>query len=202
MKFLWYITEPFSPYTALNDTFEARDCLNLSSDATAPLPVVLETTITEDHFICPNMIPLYTFHCTVNGRDLIWNFNNVRVALYLPNDMHLVGQIESKIIYIDSIPVYNITTALTYVSKPEQSDMFPTCVSLLTVQPLSDSQPMSQILPFTVSCQTFCQDSSRTRVCQFKHYEVAGMFNIIIMDILTYQLYNYIIILYYRHAYM
>ena len=75
-----------------------------------------------------------------------------------------------------SAPYYNITAVLTQVSNATISRYnAPFCVSVLTVQPYNESE--IQILPFTVSCQTHCQDANQTAIRQTKHYDVAGMLN-------------------------
>ena len=131
-------------------------------------PIVLESTIKGD-FICQNQTPLYAFSCTLYSGDLIWYFNNETVTAFLPGDV--VGE-TVRISYPESAPLYNITAVLTQV---ETISIYNTlfCVSILTVQPFNEAE--SEVIPFTVSCQTFCRDDDRTAACQTRQYKVAGM---------------------------
>ena len=92
------------------------------------------------------------------------------MTAFLPDDP--IGDKVSKS-YPESSPVYNVTAVLTQVSLPGFSRFnLPFCVSILVVQPFNETQ--ATVLPYTVSCQTHCQDHNDTQVCQTKHYEVAG----------------------------
>ena len=176
----------------INDIAEARTCLNLpgNSTSTAPLPIVLETTITDDDFICPNQTPFYAFYCVAHGYTLLWSFNGDIVTVFLPLDS--VGYFVPFTYYRNvfdsrSEPVYNVTVVLTFISntiRQENSNnniMIPILASTMIVQPFNASQ--SQDLPFNVSCQTFCQNESHAQVCQTKHYKVAGMLHYSLMHI-------------------
>ena len=124
----------------------------------------------EGDFICKDKPLLYSFSCTLYGYDLVWYFDDEIVTAFLPNDMDRFRVFQ----YPRSAPTYNITAVLTQVSNATVSRYnAPFCVSVLTVQPFNESE--IQILPFTVSCQTHCQDDNGTAVCQTKHYDVAGM---------------------------
>jgi hypothetical protein len=141
-----------------------------------PSPIILEATV-EDDFICMDKPPLYSFSCTLYGYDLIWYFDNVTVSSFLPGDTRC--QNKFKVFqYPPSAPLYNITAVLTQVSNATVSRYnAPFCVSVLTVQPFNESE--IQVLPFTVSCQTHCEDAANTSICQTKHYDVAGISNVI-----------------------
>lgn len=155
----------------LNDQLEAKECLNLTdSNITAPSPVVVESTI-PGNFVCQDQEPLYTFSCTLYGYDLIWFFDDVLVTAFLPQDP--VGHFRN-ISYPAVAPVYNITVMLTQVSLETVSRYnAPFCVSILIVQPFNENN--IEVVPFTVSCQTHCEDENRTEVCQARNYKVAGM---------------------------
>ena len=127
----------------------------------------------EGDFICEDRPPLYSFSCTLYGNELIWYFDDEIVKSFLPNDT--VGNFW-VVQYPPSAPYYNITAVLTQVSTATISRFnAPFCVSVLRVQPFNDSE--IQVLPFTVSCQTHCQDATQTATCQTKHYNIAGMLN-------------------------
>ena len=138
-----------------------------------PSPVILEATV-EDDFICKDKPLLYSFSCTLYGYDLIWYFDDEIVTSFHPNDT--VGDRFRIYEYPQSAPdnlLYNITAVLTQVSTETVSRYnAPFCVSVLTIQPFNESQ--IEVLPFTVSCQTHCEDANNTAICQTKHYEVAG----------------------------
>lgn len=124
-------------------------------------PVVLESTIEGNGFICQDQTPLYVFTCTLYSNDLIWIFNNDKVTAFLGSDE--VGRTHSISYPRNAIfPVYNITAVLTHNNTY--------CVSELTVRQFNGSEV--EVIPFTVSCQTFCMDLSE--VCQTKHYDIAG----------------------------
>lgn len=96
------------------------------------------------------------------------------MTVYHPDDVRIFRRYQ----YPQSAPnkLYNITAVLTQVSNATVSRYnAPFCVSVLTVQPANESQ--IQILPFTVSCQTHCEDANSTAACQTKRYEfeVAGI---------------------------
>lgn len=172
----------FSIHAAFNDNFQPRDCFNLGNNSTLdlPVPVNLKSSIKGNDFICQDQTPLYTLHCTVYGRDLLWKFNSETVTVFLPDDR--VGRFTSNT-FLDNkseIEVYNVTAVLTHASKivNEDNNAIPVCVSILTVQPFSISQSLFQVIPFTVTCLTHCQDDNQTEVCQSKHYEVAGMLHL------------------------
>ena len=138
-----------------------------------PFPVILEATA-EGDFICKDKPLFYSFSCTVYGKDLIWHFDDVIVKSFLPNDT--VGAKFRVFQYPSSAPYYSITAVLTQFSNATISRYnVPFRVSVLTVQPYNESE--IQVLPFTISCQTHCQDADKTDVCQTKHYDVAGMLN-------------------------
>ena len=140
-----------------------------------PSPVILEATV-EDDFICKDKPVLYSFSCTLYGYDLIWYFDNEAVTAFLPEDS-MAGDIFRVYQYPQSAPLYNITAVLSQVSEATVSRYnAPFCVSVLTVQPFNESE--IQVLPFTVSCQTHCEDENRTAICRTRHYDVAGMLNI------------------------
>ena len=126
----------------------------------------------EGDFICKDKPLFYSFSCTLYGNDLIWYFNEIILISYLhdDNDTDCIRVIP----YPLSAPYYyNITVVLTQVSNATISRYnAPLRVSMLTVQPYNESE--IQVLPFTVSCQTHCQDDDKTDVCQTKHYDVAG----------------------------
>ena len=151
----------------IDDELQTKQCLNLSVDVNIKSPIELESTIKGDGFICQeDLKSLYTFSCTIHNSDLIWVFNDTIVTAFLEDDQ--AGRIFSMT-YPQISPVYNVTAVLTQVQLP---NIYNTtyCVSVLTVQPLNGIEV--EIIPFTVSCQTFCKNS--TPVCQTKHYEVAG----------------------------
>ena len=158
----------------LTDDYQADECLGLPSGIEAPSPVVLESTINNDNFICKDRPILYTFSCTVYGSDLIWHFNQERVGGFQSFDG--IGATFSKS-YPRSSPVYSIIVMLTLVSNGTFSRYnVPFCVSILTIQSFNESQTDAPVIPFNVSCQTFCEDEHRTKVCQVKSYicHVAG----------------------------
>ena len=159
----------------ITDDYQAEKCLNLQNSTTkAPPPVVLESTITNDDFICRDRPTLYTFSCTVYGSNLLWYFNRENVAGFLSYDA--VGRTFS-ITYPQSAPVYNVTAMLTLVSNKTFSRYnVPFCVSILTIQSFNESQADAPVIPFNVSCLSFCgNDTHRTEVCQVKTYQVAGI---------------------------
>ena len=162
----------FVPHAVTNDDYQAEECLNLrNSNITVPPPVVLESTIVNDKFVCKDKPTLYTFSCTLYGNDLIWYFNRQRVAAFIPFDV--VG-LTSNISYPESAPVYNVTAMLTLASNETLSRYNVSfCVSTLVVQSFDESQADAPVLPFNVSCSTHCAD--HTKVCQIKAYQVAGM---------------------------
>ena len=88
----------------LTDNYPADECLGLPIDDKAPSPVVLESTITNDNFVCKDRPTLYTFSCTVYGSDLIWHFNRERVGGFQSFDG--IGAIFSKS-YPQAAPVYS-----------------------------------------------------------------------------------------------
>ena len=73
----------------LTDDYQANECLGLPIDDKAPSPVVLESTITNDNFVCKDRPTLYTFSCTVYGSDLIWHFNRERISVDFKASMEL-----------------------------------------------------------------------------------------------------------------
>ena len=155
-------------HAVIIDKFQTMECLNKSNiDITSP--IVLESTVEGNEFICPNKPPLYTFRCTLFNDDLIWLFNNTRVTAFLNDDQ--VGRIFS-IHYPDSDPIYNITAVLTQVKTVSRYNTT-YCVSVMTVEAYDER--VVDIRPFTVSCQTFCKDENTTLACQTRHYSVAGM---------------------------
>ena len=126
----------------------------------------------EGDFICKDKPLLYSFSCTLYGLSLIWYFDDETLTSFHPNE----SEVERFRVfqYPPSAPIYNITAVLTQVSTATVSRYnAPFCVSVLTVQPFNESD--IQVLPFTVSCQTHCQDDNETDICQTKHYDVAGM---------------------------
>ena len=158
----------------LTDDYQANECLGLPIDDKAPSPVVLESTITNDNFVCKDRPTLYTFSCTVYGSDLIWHFNRERIGGFQSFDG--TGAIFSKP-YPQAAPgpVYNVTAMLTLVSNRTFSRYnVPFCVSILTIQSFNESQADAPVIPFNVSCQTFCENENRTEVCRVKSYQVAG----------------------------
>ena len=156
-----------------SDESEARQCLNVTDTTiNPPSPVILEATA-EGDFICKDKPLFYSFSCTLYGYDLIWYFNELLTS-YLPNDNDT--DCIRVFPYPLSAPYYTITVVLTQFSNATISRYnAPFCVSVLTVQPYNESE--IQVLPFTVSCQTHCQDADETDICQTKHYDVAGMWN-------------------------
>ena len=159
----------------LTDDYQAEsdECLGLPIDDKAPSPVVLESTITNDNFICKDRPTLYTFSCTVYGSDLIWHFNRERVGGFQSFDG--IGARFSKS-YPQAAPVYNVTAILVLVSNGTFSRYdVPFCVSILTIQSFSESQTDAPVIPFNVSCHTFCNNENRTEVCRVKGYQVAGI---------------------------
>ena len=164
-------------YTVINDEPLARECLNWTSISMAPLPVVLETTITDGKFICADQTPVYTFYCTVNGNNLTWYINDGTVTTFTPRDR--VGRTVS-VTYprnSQSDPLYNVTYTLTHISMIPGTAIFK-YVSYVNILPFNDSK--IEVVPFNVSCKTRCSDDNRTDVCQSRQYEVAGMlYNII-----------------------
>ena len=73
--------------------------------------------------------------------------------------------------YPRSNPVYNISATLTHVTKVNGSRYLPFCISTLIVQPYNESK--LELVPFNVSCQTYCEDENRTGICKTKSYKVA-----------------------------
>ena len=158
--------------TVLTDDYQADECLGLSIDIEAPSPVVLESTITNNDFICKDRPTLYTFSCTVYGSELVWHFNRERVGGFQSFDT--IGTRFSKP-YPQEAPVYNVTAMLTLVSNETFSRYNVSfCVSILTMQSFNESQTDAPVIPFNVSCQTFCKNENRTEVCRVKDYQVAG----------------------------
>jgi hypothetical protein len=138
-----------------------------------PSPIILETTV-EDDFICKDKPVFYSFSCTLYGFSLVWYFDNETLTSFHPNDKDHIRVFQ----YPPSAPIYNITTVLTQVSNATVSRYnAPFCVSVLTVHAFNESE--IQVLPFTVSCQTHCEDATNTAICQTKHYGVAGMSNVV-----------------------
>ena len=139
---------------------------------------MLESTISTGDFICKEKPTLYTFFCTAYGSNLVWHFNGENVAGFLSNDA--IGTTFSKS-YPPSAPVYNITAILALVSNETFSRYdVPFCVSILTIQSFNESQTDAPVIPFNVSCQTYCADKHRTEVCQVKDYQVAGTHFVIV----------------------
>lgn len=159
--------------TVITSDYQAEECLNLQNSAIkAPPPVLLESTIAREDFICKDKPTLYAFSCTLYGDDLIWHFNREIVTVFLPHDS--VGRTVS-ISYPELEPVYNVTAMLTLVSNETFSRYnVPFCVSILTVQSFNESQTDVPVVPFNVSCRTHCEDEQHTEVCQVKAYQVAG----------------------------
>ena len=146
------------------------ECLNITIKV--PPPVVLESTIDSENFICKNKPTLYTFSCIVYGDELIWYFNKKRVTAFFSD---MVGRTFS-ISYPESAPVYNVTTKLTLVSNETFSQYnVPFYISILTIQSFNKSQADAPVVPFNVSCRTHCVNQNHTEVCQVKTYQVAGM---------------------------
>ena len=77
--------------------------------------------------------------------------------------------------YPQSSPVYNITAMLTLISNETYSRYnVPFCVSILTVQSFNESQADAPMIPFNVSCATYCETEGRPEICRVKAYQVAG----------------------------
>ena len=154
------------PCADINDERLARECLNLTNSKIKS-PIVLESTI-DGNVLCQRQTPLYYFSCTVYSGNLLWIFNNETVTQFLPGDP--VGQAISNS-YPRSDPVYNITAVLAQV---ETVTIYNTTlsVSILTVQPFNERD--FEIIPFSISCQTFCKDDNRSEACQVIRYSVAG----------------------------
>jgi hypothetical protein len=159
-------------HAVINNESQARECLNVTDTTIKPPYPIILGAIMEDNFICKDKPLLYSFSCTLYGYDLIWHFGNETLTTFQSGDEdHL--RIFS---YPPSAPIYNISTVLTQVSTETVNKYnAPVCVSVLIVQPFNESEV--QFSPFTVSCQTHCEDANRTAICQTKHYEVAGMLN-------------------------
>ena len=136
-----------------------------------PPPIVLAAADENKRFLCKNELPLETFSCTLFGFDLIWFFNGEKVTAFLPNDP--IGD-KVSVLYPPSKPIYNLTAVLTQVTQIPALSRFnlPFCVSILIVQPFNESQ--TEVLPYTVTCQTYCTDDNGSQVCQTKRYEIAG----------------------------
>ena len=179
VKFQWsfLVIILFSPIAVVADDYQAEECLNFPQNSTirAPPPVVLESTITNDKFICKDKPTLYTFSCTLYGDDLIWKFNSETVAAFSPQEQS-VGRPRSMS-YPPQAPIYNVTATLTLVSNETLSRYNTSfCVSIMTVQSFNESQADAPVAPFNVSCRTHCDNEQHTEVCQVKTYLVAGIF--------------------------
>ena len=125
-----------------------------------PSPINLKATV-EGDFICKDKPLLYSFSCTLYGYDLIWHFDNEIVTAFLPNDTAQFGNNFRVFQYPLSAPKYNITAVLIQLSTATVSRYnAPLRISVLTVQPFNESE--IQVLSFTVSCQTHCQDANQT----------------------------------------
>lgn len=133
---------------------------------------MLDSTINESGYICRDIKPLYTFSCLVYGSELLWSINSERVIGFLPFDA--VGTAFTTL-YPHSAPVYNITTILTQFSSVLVGGSWLRLVrSTLVVQPFNES--LNEVIPFTVSCQTHCEDENFTEVCQSRQVNVAGQY--------------------------
>ena len=155
---------------------QARECLNVT-DTTIdpPSPVILDASV-EGDFICKDKPLHYFFSCTLYGNDLIWYFNNELVPLTSFHNIITPNMSRFSPRIFQYPPYYSITAVLTQVSNATISRYnAPFFVSMLTVQPYNESE--IQVSPFTVSCQTHCQDDNETAICQTKHYDVAGKLN-------------------------
>ena len=102
------------------------------------------------------------------------------MTAFLPNNP--IGD-KISVSYPSSSPIYNLTAVFTQVTQVLELSRFnlPFCVSILIVQPFNKSQ--TEVLPYNVTCQTYCTGDSGTQVCQTKRYEVAGKYTIILMSI-------------------
>lgn len=152
---------------------QVKECLNSTDYDT---PVVVESSIDgTNEFICPNRPPVFTFVCSLYGKSVVWRINGTTVASFHPMDP--VGDKSSiELFPSDSDPVYNISAELTKVKfiSSINSDF---CVSILKIQPYAERE--IQVLPFSVSCLTYCQDEIGAEICQTLYYEVVGMLIII-----------------------
>ena len=93
--------------------------------------------------------------------------------------------------YPQSASVYNVTAMLTLVSNETFSQYnVPFCVSILMIHSFNESQADAPVIPFNVSCRSFCGNNThRTEVCQVKTYQVAGIFMHAIVVAPVYKLY-------------
>ena len=157
----------------MTDLLQARECFNISeSNVTAvPLPVSLNSTIRGD-FICNDAAKPYIhrFFCTHYGNGLVWRFNGKTVVTFNTGDPpgYSISKTYSEPSGADETLV--CVTAL-FIQEDNSTVNFPSCVSSLTVLPC-DLNNFS-VIPFTVSCSTFCTDD--TEVCQVREYKIAGM---------------------------
>lgn len=147
---------------------QAQRCLNLTNATEAPQPVSLTSHVRGKKFICSNDVPYYTFYCNIYGSDLIWYYNDQIINSFQINDP--TGRLFQVNYPSAGTPVNVITTVLTQVADNAPSQF---CSSTMTVQPHNDDN--FEAIPFTVSCQSHCNDENLTTACQTQHYEVAGM---------------------------
>ena len=106
------------------------------------------------------------------GSELHWHFNRKYVGGFQSFDT--IGTTFSKP-YPQAAPVYNVTAMLTLVLNETFSRYnAPFCVSILTIQSFNENQTDAPVIPFNMSCQTFCENEHRTEVCRVKDYQVAG----------------------------
>ena len=159
------------------DEPRARKCFNLSDSdvTTVPLPIELTSNIRGD-FICNDTKPyVHTFSCTHYGKDLLWYFNGISVTSFHGSDE--AGRFH-RITYPrpPAEPLFNVTAVLIQVDNSTVRDYnVPFCVSSLTVHPYNVNN--LNMIPFNVSCRTYCSDINITEVCQVKEYEIAGVYN-------------------------
>ena len=169
------MTNAQSHSAVVTDEDQARKCFNLTdSDVTAvPLPVELTSTITGS-FICDDAKPfIQRFSCTHFGRAVVWHFNGSSVATFHSGDKR-GRSIQKTYPRPPAKPVFNVTAVLVLDDNSTVSDYnVPFCVTYLTVQPY-DVNNVS-VIPFNVSCNTFCADDTVTEVCQVREYNIAGV---------------------------
>ena len=168
----------------ISEEDQARTCLNLrdSNVTTAPLPINMTANL-PSNFLCNEDEPyVYTFICTHYGRELLWYFNGISVTSFqdgdAPGRIHQITYPESS----ESKPLLNITAVLIQIDE-STTDTYnvPFCVSSLTLHPYDGNN--LTVIPFSVSCHTFCADENHTEVCQKEEYNTAGIFKDLVMDV-------------------
>lgn len=163
-----------------------RECLNIEgTEFPTPKPVNLYSTDPKNRF-CLSLDSedqYASFTCDLYGKELIWMINDETVAVYTARDIAMLEDIQKISVEIDSTsnPLSEYYTAykmfIDIVPANESVYRIPKCNSTLVIRPVNQSY----FIPFSVTCQTFCDDTfggidTDKSVCQTQEYVVIGKY--------------------------